>query len=503
MLLANTTLLTVVQTNSGPTPRKGAKTSQQKSTAGAKTTQKKSTSGAKTTQQKSTGGARATQQKSTSGARTTQQKNAVKTTQTSKPAPGTDRPLTEDEKLIRAAEKYHQQLSGKKDQAVDQQKAGSTTVSPKSADQQKTGSSVKNTQLTAPQKTTTPVRSVQQADQQKYVAPSKTIIPVVQQKSGINSKTAPQSVQQNAGSTTKFSASKLQQKSAVQNKVNAFTSNDDQSEGTGRDLSVNIYTGNPGMYRTEGDTLNFWSFTPVAADTVKVTIAAAEQPDKPYGFVGKQMLATGQDWTFFLIIIGWSVFASLRFGFSKYIVQVFHSIFNYSVATRLYRETGYSSNFGMFRLNLIFYLFLPFPIYLIAKDNGVSLAGFSGIEFYLIVFGVVNAYYLVKLLLYKILGSVFSQKETTGELIFNMMLYNNVLGLILLPVATIHSMVPGFGFISLFLVPGLIVLFYLMSIIRSIYFAIREGISIFYLILYLCALEILPILLVTKLAVSA
>ncbi len=489
MLLANTTLLTVVKTNSGQTPRKGAKTSQQKSTAGAKTTQKKGTSGAKTTQQKSTSGARVVQQKKgTSGARTTQQRSTVKATQTSKPAPRVERPLTEDEKLIQAAEKYHQQLSGKKDQA---------------ADQQKTGSSVKNMQSTVTPKTNSSTIISQPAVQQKYVAPSQTIIPVGQQKSGINSITAPQTVQQKAGATTKFSASKFQQKSAVQNKVNAFTSNEDQSDGTGRDLSVNIYTGNPGMYRTDGDTLNFWSFTPVATDSVKVTVAAAAQSDIPYGFVGKQMQATGQDWTFFLILIGWSVFASLRFGFSKYIVQVFQSVFNYSVATRLYRETGYNSNFGMFRLNLIFYLFLPFPIYLIAKENGVSLMGFSGIEFYLIVFGVVNAYYLIKLFLYKILGSVFSQKETTGELIFNMMLYNNVLGLILLPVATVHSMVPGFGYISFFLVPGLIVLFYLMSIIRSIYFAIREGISIFYLILYLCALEILPILLVTKLAMSA
>ena len=112
----------------------------------------------------------------------------------------------------------------------------------------------------------------------------------------------------------------------------------------------------------------------------------------------------------------------------------------------------------MFRLNLIFYLFLPFPLYLIARDNGVSM-GFSGIEFYLIVLVVVNAYFLIKILFYKILGSVFSQRESTGELIFNMMIYNNVLGLILLPVATIHSLVPGFGPFSLFIVPGLIINF--------------------------------------------
>ena len=208
----------------------------------------------------------------------------------------------------------------------------------------------------------------------------------------------------------------------------------------------------------------------------------------------------GQDWTFFLILIGWTIFASLRLGFSKYIVQVFQSIFNFTISSRLYREQGYNNNFGPFRLNLIFYLFLPFPIYLIAKDNGVSLMGFSGIELYVIVLVVINAYFLTKIFLYKILGSVFSQKEASGELVFNMMLYHNVLGMIMLPVATFHSLVPAMGFVSLFLVPGLILIFYLLSLLRSIYFAVRSGISIFYLILYLCALEILPILLVVKLA---
>lgn len=366
MLLSTTSLLTVSKTKTGQSPRKGAVGHPQKST-----------------------------------------KKAVQTT---KESPKVVKELTEEQKIIQAAERYHQMMSGKKVKEVVEKKSTAT------------------------------IRAT--------VSPTIEVAPT----------------------------------------------------GAVRDMNANIYTGNPGVYLTEGDTLNFWSFTPVQADTLTARVTMSEQPGKPYGFVGKQMVATGQDWTFFLILIGWTFFASLRFGFSKYMVQVFQSVFNFSIASRLYREQGYNNNFGLFRLNVIFYLFLPFPIYLIAKDNGVSLMGFSGIELYLIVLVVVNAYFMVKILIYKILGSVFSQRETTGELVFNMMLYNNILGLILLPVSTIHSMVPAFGAFSLFIVPVLIALFYLMSLIRSIYFAVRVGISIFYLILYLCTLEILPILLVVKLA---
>lgn len=491
MLLTYTAFLPVVKTNSGPTPQKGAKTTQQKSSKVTKPVPSRSTAGSK-----------AKQQKGNTGVKATQQKNTSRTVQTSKPAPKPEKPLSEEEKLIQAAEKYHQQISGKKVQTADQQKSGSTAITPVAAGQQGPGTPVNTSKQIGVPKPVVSSKTSQPANQQKYVAPTNNIRKDDKQKEGKNSRATQQAVQQKAAVTTGISKTKVQQRAEMRNKANALMQMDDQEQGTGRDLSVNIYTGNPGIYHAEGDTLNFWSFTPVEIEAVS-TAMAVEQPGKPYGFEGNKMPEAGQDWPFLLVLVGWSIFASLRFGFSKYIVQVFQSIFNYSVAARLYRERGYSSNFGVFRLNLIFFLFVPFPIYLIAKDNGVSLMGFSGIEFYLIVFAVVNAYFLLKLFLYKILGSVFSQRETTGELVFNMMLFNNVLGLVLLPVSTIHSMVPGFGIVSLFLVPGLIVLFYLMSIIRSIYFAIREGISIFYLILYLCALEILPILLVTKMAVSA
>jgi hypothetical protein len=416
------------------------------------------------------------------GAKVLPKKSAKKALQQAKEKPKIPKALTEEEKIIQAAEKYHQQISGKK--------SGSTTT---------TGSAVQ---------TAAPATSTRKAATTVPGPPSQTSAPGSQ-----NTMVVPSSLRSvNAPATQKVAGPATQK--AVQGKVSpkvaspakavavkaGIKATEVQATAEERELTMNIFTGNPGIYQTEGDTLNFWSLTPVPVDTLSNKIAIIEQPGKPYGFVGKPMKTMGQDWPFFLILVGWTIFASLRFGFSKYIVQVFQSIFNFTISSRLYREQGYNNNFGPFRLNLIFYLFLPFPIYLIAKDNGVSLMGFSGIELYVIVLVVVDAYFLAKILLYKVLGSVFSQKEAAGELVFNMMLYHNVLGMILLPVATFHSWVPALGFVSLFLVPGLILIFYLLSLVRSIYFAIRTGISIFYLILYLCALEILPILLVVKLA---
>ncbi|MCK9412732.1 MAG: DUF4271 domain-containing protein [Prolixibacteraceae bacterium] len=404
MLLPSNSLLSAVKAKTAQVPRKGTKALVQKSG-------KKMQQSAKQTSQKST---HLTAKASTQSLKKVTPKVSAQNqkVQTSKSAPVNDQQLREQDAIIRAAEQYHQQITGRKTEKA------------------------------------------------------------------------------------------VEKKARPDYKSNSVKAVEVQSDGSERDLGVNIYTGNPGIYQADGDTLNFWSLTPVPVDSTVVLKITVEQPGKPYGFDGKPIKSMEQDWTFFLILIGWTIFASLQFGFSKYILQVFQSVVNYGASSRLYRERGYSNNFGVFRLNVIFFLFLPFPFYLIARDNGMTV-GSSGIEFFLIVFAVVNAYFMLKIFIYKMLGSIFSQREATGELIFNMMLYHNVLGLILLPVATIHLLVPGFGIISMFLVPALVVIFYLMSIFRSIYFAIREGISIFYLILYLCALEILPFLLVGKLAAGA
>ena len=88
--------------------------------------------------------------------------------------------------------------------------------------------------------------------------------------------------------------------------------------------------------------------------------------------------------------------------------------------------------------------------------------------------------------------------EEVEESVYNMDIYYKVLGVFLLPVVTFHAIGNKFNEITLWIMAILIGLFYLASVIRSIYIGNRKGISIFYLILYLCMLEILPLVLIFK-----
>jgi hypothetical protein len=267
-----------------------------------------------------------------------------------------------------------------------------------------------------------------------------------------------------------------------------------------KDAFWNIYSGNPGYYTTDGDTINFGTVTSLSDSAFFETQRdVAPKLVKPYGFVGKQRVSPGQDWILGVILILWMIFASVRAIFPKYMSQIFVSIIDFGAATRLFRQRGYKTIFGAVRLDVIFHLILPLSAFQIAVYNKMGMEGFHPVFLYLGLLLISNGFLFIKILLYRLVGSIAMLKEETDELIFNIRLYYKVLGLILLPFVTIHAIHPETNFITVVVMAGLMLMMYIATIMRSIYLGHQKDISIFYLILYLCTLEILPLLLIFKL----
>jgi hypothetical protein len=155
--------------------------------------------------------------------------------------------------------------------------------------------------------------------------------------------------------------------------------------------------------------------------------------------------------------------------------------------------------YGALRLDFIFHLILPLSVFQIARYYKVDLPGYPAILFFLALLLIINGYLFIKILLFQLGGSIVMLKIQTEESVFNIRLYYKALGLLLLPVVTIHGLSVESNFITIWVMAGLILIMYVLALIRSIYVGIRKDVSIFYLILYLCTLEILPLLLVFKL----
>jgi len=283
-------------------------------------------------------------------------------------------------------------------------------------------------------------------------------------------------------------------------KKEVFQKNSYTEEPIVKDASFNIYTGNPGLYITAGDTVNFGNVITLPDSAfLQARHTIVPKSTKPYGFVGKELIVPNQDWVLGIILIFWAIFASVRVGFLKYLGQLFASLVNFSAATRLFQQRGYKTMYGALRLDIIFHLILPLSVYQIATFYKMDVPGYPSIVFFLALLLVINGYLFIKIWLYQLAGSIVLLKEQTEESVFNIRLYYKALGLILLPIVTIHAIIHQTNFITIWIMAGLIVIMYVANVIRTIYLGIRKDISIFYLILYLCTLEILPLLLVFKL----
>jgi hypothetical protein len=208
------------------------------------------------------------------------------------------------------------------------------------------------------------------------------------------------------------------------------------------------------------------------------------------------------DWMTIVIIILFILLVSVRAGFQKYIGSLFQSVVNYSTSFRMFREKNYSFLHGAFRLEVMYYIVFSVFVYqiLTLQQSETGLQGF-------ILFGktmaIIVIYFLVKKFVYWFLGIVFNSSSETSEFLFNLDNNNRATSIVLFPVVALITYYP-FGNPGIIVILGILAagFFYLMSLWRGSIILLRKQFSIFYLFLYLCTLEFLPLLLILKMVVE-
>ena len=150
-------------------------------------------------------------------------------------------------------------------------------------------------------------------------------------------------------------------------------------------------------------------------------------------------------------------------------------------------------------LNLISFLTISLFAYCTAFYYGVIPNNSSGIIFWLISLGVIIASVTLRHLLCVLTGRISGEEEVFIEYLHGVYQFYRFSALIIIVIIILMSytvLLPvGPGIILGFIVLGLM---YLIRVVRLMIFFIARNISIFYFILYLCALEILPVLVLVK-----
>lgn len=243
------------------------------------------------------------------------------------------------------------------------------------------------------------------------------------------------------------------------------------------------------------------SFSDSLYDVLINPLTVKIKPSGDYGFVPKQKTQFIPDWSISAILLLLILLASIRNASETYLPQIFQSIFNKKVAIRLFREKV-STLFNIsFRLDLFYTVVSGLFIYQVVDYYSEFSINESMLYCGLIIVAF-SIYTALKFLLYRISGVIFDISAEIREYLFHAKTGNRVMGIILFPVVLFLFIIQG-NFTELLLYIGIIltVILAIINILRGMIIIAEKVFSVYYLILYLCTLEILPILLMWKILI--
>lgn len=215
----------------------------------------------------------------------------------------------------------------------------------------------------------------------------------------------------------------------------------------------------------------------------------------------REINPTNYDWLTLLLLVALALFASVRTSWNKYVVNLFHSVVNYATSVRMFQEKNTSVLQGAFQLDVLFYLVFSAFVFQLLVFFHIDLP-FRNVNLFLFSIGLISVYFLIKKLIYRFFGFLIEKNSETGEYLFNMNNFTRVAGIALFPVVTVIAFYP-FGNPAVPVSAGLILMaaIYFLLIIRGFVILLKKQFSIFYLFLYFCTLEFLPLVLLYKILV--
>ena len=205
------------------------------------------------------------------------------------------------------------------------------------------------------------------------------------------------------------------------------------------------------------------------------------------------------DWLFVLILVSLILIAWLKLFYNKFFDQTMQSLMNFQLSVKMLRDQNIFSRRVALALNLNFVLICGAFIYLLFGYFNIKPFPYSDLVSFFTYSGIVVTLLLLRYIISHLIGHIFQkQVEFQGYLHQILLIYKN-LGIYLIPVAIgiayIHEDIRIYFIYlgCLMLVASLI-----LRIIKGFKILMHKYILILYLILYLCILEILPLLIFYK-----
>ena len=207
----------------------------------------------------------------------------------------------------------------------------------------------------------------------------------------------------------------------------------------------------------------------------------------------------GELWVIGFLFLLLFLFAILKSRFSKESSSIIHAFYSNRILGQINKEEQFFSSWPFVFLYLLFGFIIGMFLYQCCEYYQLSY-DYEGISWFLRLSVMVIAFYTIKVFLIKSLGFLFNAQKIASEYISILFLTYFNAGLLFLPVVVGLSLSAGrYGIIYIDVSLILLVLIYFFQFLRAITNILSNyKFPLIYLFIYLCALEICPLLILIK-----
>ena len=233
------------------------------------------------------------------------------------------------------------------------------------------------------------------------------------------------------------------------------------------------------------------------------TVDSPAERDSPAGLPGDQSALTTHslrpDWLLVMVIFCLVMLAWLKLFYNKFLDQTMRSLLNFQLSAKLLRDQNMFQRRVAFILNLNFVLSGGMFIYLLFGYLQFGIFPFGDFMSFILYSLVVAGLLLLRYIALHIVGHVFQKQREFREYLHEILLIYKNLGVYLIPLVFIIAYIQEDYRIYLFYLGGMMLLASLiLRLVKGFQLLVNKDVLIFYLILYLCTLEILPVLIIYR-----
>jgi len=201
------------------------------------------------------------------------------------------------------------------------------------------------------------------------------------------------------------------------------------------------------------------------------------------------------DWLIFIIIGSLVILAWLKLFFNKFFDQIIVSMWNFQLGSKFLRDQGIFSRRVGLVLNINFLLIGGLFIYLVLTHFNINPLSLKPFYAYILYTSILTILLLIRYILTTLTGYIFNQQVYFRGYLYHILIIYKNLGIFFIPIVfCIAYIQENLRIYVIICALALIALAYLFRFIKGFQLIIKKDALIFYLILYLCTLEILPVL---------